>query len=179
VRPRPLRSPAACPMRPAGPDWSRWPVGVGVRLRSARLARGWTLRDVAQVSGGRFRVETLGSWEREERGITPARLAALADLYGTTAAELLAGFPDAPAETMAAGDPVWLAPDRVEDLPPHLAGPVGRYIAAVRAARTRFDTGPVRERAGDIFTLAAAIGTTPPTLLAQLRRCGVLANGKS
>jgi XRE family aerobic/anaerobic benzoate catabolism transcriptional regulator len=68
---------------------------LGRRARAARLARGWTLRDVAERSGvsSRFLVQL----EAGEGNISVRRLADLARALGTTAAELLAAdVPDGP-----------------------------------------------------------------------------------
>lgn len=72
---------------------------LGVRLRRARRARGWSLADIEKRSGGVWKAVVIGSYERGDRAITVGRLAALATFYGLPVAALL---PDAgdPAATV-------------------------------------------------------------------------------
>ena len=70
------------------PDYA---LQIGERLRSLRLARGWSLTDAERISGGEFYGVTLGSWERGDRGTPVHKLAALAALYDVPVATLIPG----------------------------------------------------------------------------------------
>ena len=69
---------------------------IGRQLRSAREARGLSLKQAAQASEGRFGAPTLGTYERAERQAPSGTLASLAALYGVRVVDLL------PAETVDA-----------------------------------------------------------------------------
>src|SRR5690606_22454217 len=51
---------------------------LGARLREARRARGLTLQDVEERSGGRWKAVVIGSYERGDRAVSAARLTELA-----------------------------------------------------------------------------------------------------
>lgn len=63
---------------------------VGAALRRARKARGYTLRDVAQLSSGVFKPSSLASYERGERAISVDRFVRLTALLDVSPARLLA-----------------------------------------------------------------------------------------
>jgi transcriptional regulator with XRE-family HTH domain len=89
-------------------DYSRQ---VGVRLRAVREARGMSLSQVQRASGGQFRAEALGSWERAFRAIPVERFSAYADWLGVDARLLL---PEdwAPPETRCARNLGWPLTER-------------------------------------------------------------------
>lgn len=58
-------------------------VALGVRLRSARRRRGWSLTDVEHHSGQEFKASVLGAYERGERALSVHRLYRLAQIYDT------------------------------------------------------------------------------------------------
>ena len=64
-------------------------VEIGRALRQARRDRGLTLKDVARLSGNRFRPTSVAGYERAERSISVERFCALARLYGVAPDRLL------------------------------------------------------------------------------------------
>ncbi|MEO5897686.1 MAG: shikimate kinase [Vicinamibacterales bacterium] len=74
-------------------------VSLGRRTRTLRLARGWTLREVAERSGmsARFLVQL----EAGRGNISVRRLAEVATALDTTAAALLTASDDAPSPVVA------------------------------------------------------------------------------
>lgn len=52
-----------------------------VRLREIRKARGFTLSDFEELSGGEFKAVVMGSYERGSRAISLARLERIAAIY--------------------------------------------------------------------------------------------------
>lgn len=76
-----------------GDEYTR---AVGERLRAIRVAKGLSLGDVNQASGGRWKAAIVGAYERGDRNITVARLADLAAFYGVPVTEAV------PAEEPAA-----------------------------------------------------------------------------
>jgi transcriptional regulator with XRE-family HTH domain len=69
---------------------------IGVRLRDARKARGWSLLEVEAASHGEFKASVLGAYERGERALSVARLLRLAALFEVPPAILLPEPPEAP-----------------------------------------------------------------------------------
>jgi transcriptional regulator with XRE-family HTH domain len=67
----------------------------GRALRRVRLERGLTLRDVGEISGGRFTPTAVAGYERGERGISAQRFVELAAFYGVRASTLLAEVEEA------------------------------------------------------------------------------------
>ncbi|MEO3860915.1 helix-turn-helix transcriptional regulator [Acrocarpospora sp. B8E8] len=60
---------------------------IGVRIRAAREARGWTQTDLADRTG--YTQATISRWEGGHRDITAIDLLRVADALGVTAADLL------------------------------------------------------------------------------------------
>jgi len=79
----------ACRDAPAVPRRRAYQDLVGQRLQAARHARGLSLADVEEKSGGVFRAAAVGTYERGDRHVTVARLARLAKFYGVRPASLL------------------------------------------------------------------------------------------
>ena len=135
---------------------------VGIRLRALRHARGWTLRDVEQRSGGKFPASTLGSYERGVRKLSPERLAGLCALYETDPHEVVR---EIPTETVMVVDV-----DRV-----HLSdeAELARLCEWIRLVRET-TTGPQLElRRQDLERVAAMRGLSYEVLTWQLRSKGL------
>ncbi len=122
-----------------GTDWERAPLvedfnyALGQRLRAARRHRGWSLGDVESHTDGEFKASVVGAYERGERAISVQRFANLAEIYGTSASDLL---------------PVPSEPNVVIDLDA-LAGEDGdlvdRYLAAIQMLRKQPGVDEVRD----------------------------------
>ena len=63
---------------------------IGHSLRDARLARGFTLKQVGEQSGGDFKPSAVAGYERAERTISLERFCELCGFYGMEPALLLA-----------------------------------------------------------------------------------------
>ena len=79
---------------------------VGRALRSARLARGLTLRQVGERSLGTFKPTAVAGYERAERTISLERFYALCTFYGVEPTQLLMEIEEA----------LGRQPDRLVDL---------------------------------------------------------------
>ena len=181
MAPAERRAPSRIPGREA--EYAR---AVGQRLRAVRAARGWSLQDVAEVSGGRFKSSVIGSYERASRYISVPRLHSLAEFYGVPLSRLL------PLETETAGHRVGastggetstdeLAQREVTvDLRALEAAhgaefvPLQRYIESITVQRGGIATPMVSVRAGDVSALAAASRVDPQTFVKRLREAGLV-----
>lgn len=106
---------------------------LGQRLRAARRHRGWSLGDVESHTEGEFKASVVGAYERGERAISVQRFVSLADVYGSSAADLLP--PEAPSELVIDLDA--LTGDD-GDL-------VDRYLAAIQMMRKNPGVDEVRD----------------------------------
>lgn len=106
---------------------------LGQRLRAARRHRGWSLGDVESHTEGEFKASVVGAYERGERAISVQRFAALADIYGASAADLL------PAES----DPELVID--LEALTKDDGDLVDRYLAAIQMMRKQPGVDEVRD----------------------------------
>lgn len=68
---------------------------VGTRLRALRTQRGWSLRDVEEISRSKWPAVVIGSYERGDRAITVQKFSELAEFYGVSPSSLL---PDDPPD---------------------------------------------------------------------------------
>lgn len=62
---------------------------IGMRLRSARIQQGMSLRDVEDGTGGRFKASAVGAYERGERVIPSDKLVEIAKVYEISTFRLL------------------------------------------------------------------------------------------
>ena len=82
---------------------------IGHSLRNARLARGFTLKQVGERSAGDFKPSAVAGYERAERTISLERFHDLCGLYGVAPAQLLAEIEES----------VGAPPEVIVDLTPH------------------------------------------------------------
>jgi transcriptional regulator with XRE-family HTH domain len=67
----------------------RFSASLGLRLRSARRQRGWSLGELESYTGGEFKASVVGAYERGERALSVQRLVRLAETYAVPPADLL------------------------------------------------------------------------------------------
>jgi transcriptional regulator with XRE-family HTH domain len=170
------------------------PTGWHLRLREVRRSLGLSLHDVQALSRTEFKASVLGAYERGDRIITVGRFLRLAELYGVDPQSLLEADVDDPlGADDGAGDVVIDLREGVRtghpDAPAHLdlddatvsipadapAHAVARFVAHVVDCRAEHTTGPVRLRAADAETLAAALGLEPDGLVKVLAVLGAVA----
>lgn len=169
---------------PTGPDAERpsrqdaeeaLQKALGSRLRQARRARGLTLQDIEERSGGRWKAVVIGSYERGDRAVSAARLTELASFLDVEVSELLddlgrerATGPlgalhfDLDALRSAAEDDAWLEP-------------LVRLVEHVRWQRGDHRSSEIAVRHEDLAALAMVLGTDAEQLAQQLADRGVLA----
>jgi transcriptional regulator with XRE-family HTH domain len=134
---------------------------VGRALRRARAARGLTLRDLAPLSGGRFKATSVAGYERGERSISLERFCGLCDLYGVTPEGLLAKIlraVEGRAESL-------IDLTALEALGTSEAALISGFIDRIRSLRGTPEGNTVALRVDDLQVLATAAGKRPDELL--------------
>jgi transcriptional regulator with XRE-family HTH domain len=157
---------------PAGRSFGVWDrvmdqltLEIGRVLRRARQARGLTLRELEQRSGGRFKSTSVAGYERAERRITVERFCELATFYEVSPARLLAH-----ALREAEGSPpVVIDLTQAEKI----GGQEGRLLAEFvrEVSHLRGDRGAeeITLRTGDLEVLATMTGLEPRSFVERIR----------
>lgn len=139
---------------------------LGEALRALRRRRGFTLREVAALSQGRFKPSGLGGYERGERAITVERLSQLASVYGMPADRVVADalerlHPDEREEIV-------LDIGALEVLPGHEPQMAATMVREIADRRGQPPAGRFALRTGDLEVLAMASRVSPGELLRRL-----------
>ena len=149
-------------------------LDIGRELRHARLIRGWTLKDVSRISGGRFKPSAVGGYERGERAITVERFCDIALLYGVPPEILLAAVlepPGAPEE-----EDIVIDLTRLDRLQPDEREAVEAIVGHVSGRRAQTPDDRISLRWGDVVVLAEAAAIPPADLIGRLRPALVAAD---
>lgn len=123
---------------------------LGEKIRAARKAKGWSLLEVEDLSGGEFKASVLGAYERGERALSVARLCRLAELFDLNPSDLL---PSGPEET----SPIVLDLTVAEELDGEQAEVVDRFLAAIQVMRAGSSGANLAVRQSDLRLLAALL----------------------
>jgi transcriptional regulator with XRE-family HTH domain len=148
---------------------------LGARLRQARRARGLTLQDVEERSGGRWKAVVIGSYERGDRAVSAARLSELASFLEVEVDELLGDLDrDRPAGPLGAlrFDLAALEAAATED---EWLGPLVRLVKRVRWQRGDQRRTEIAVRHEDLSALGLVLGLDTDELAERLAARGVLA----
>jgi len=129
-------------------------VEIGTALRRARKARGYTLRQVADISDGMFKTSSLASYERGERAISFDRFFRLTAIYDISPARLFADV----ARRVEGRPSVRIDVERIKNLAGAEAGIVDGFIRNVFLLRRQPPADTVSLRNGDLEVLATASG---------------------
>ncbi len=113
----------------------KFSASLGVRLRSARRQRGWSLGEVESYTGGEFKASVVGAYERGERALSVQRLVRLAEIYVVPPSDLL---PLINTERTSIIDLDALAVSRGDDL-------IDRFLAAIQFLRKEGSPDEVRD----------------------------------
>lgn len=140
-------------------------VETGQVLRSARRARGMTLREVGTASGGRFKPTAVAGYERAERGISVERFCDLCQLYDMAPERLLSLIM---WRTHGASEPV-IDLRRVDELPRGERDAMTGFIDQVRRMRTGWNDETIRLRVRDLEVLATLSGEKLDMFIEHLR----------
>ena len=145
---------------------------IGARLRRIRHQQGLSLADVEEQSDGTWKAVVVGAYERGDRAVSVARLAALAEFYGVPLADIL---PGAEVEAEADGsrrvvlDLTALSTTDTEEV-----ATVARFAQQVQRRRGDHNGRVLSLRADDLELLALAVGTSSEDLLTQLHAQGAV-----
>jgi transcriptional regulator with XRE-family HTH domain len=137
---------------------------LGKALGRARLARGLTLRQVTELSGGGFKATSVAGYERGERTISIERFIALCDVYGIPPQAVLA---DVVREAGERTDPL-IDLTRLEALGRAERALVSEFVRQIRAQRRETPSQTIMLRQDDLDELANAVGTTRERLAEAL-----------
>lgn len=145
---------------------------LGARLRSIRQQQNLSLQGVEEKSRGQWKAVVVGSYERGDRAVTVAKLAALAAFYGVPVHELL------PETSTGAGvEPppsVIIDLTRLAEMPASAGQMLQRYIAAIQAQRGDYNGRILSIRQEDLRTLAVMYDRRPSHLVEEFIAWGVL-----
>jgi transcriptional regulator with XRE-family HTH domain len=132
---------------------------LGASIRSVRVERGLTLREVAARTHGALRPSSIGSYERAERSLSVHSLVVLAEALGEAPESLLSA---ALALTEPTRSSVTIDLNLLPDVD------VGKQVAAfahtIRARRGDYVSRVVTLRAGDVEVIATRAGTAPTSV---------------
>jgi transcriptional regulator with XRE-family HTH domain len=127
---------------------------LGTALRRARKARGYTLRQVADMSHGTFKASSLASYERGERAISFERFFQLTALYDISPSRLFAEV----TRRVEGRASVRIDVERVKRLGGVEAGILDGFIRNVFLLRRQPVADTISLRNGDLEVLATAAG---------------------
>jgi transcriptional regulator with XRE-family HTH domain len=148
------------------PAERRFRLAIGEALRATRRRRGLTLREVASLSGRRFKPSALGGYERGERAISLERFWELSSVYGVPADRLLGDVldrvdPEGRVEVLVDLSQLELMAGEE----PRIAAELVERVIELRGERLG---GAVALRAGDLAELALASRLSPGDLVRRL-----------
>ena len=126
----------------------KFSASLGVRLRTARRQRGWSLGEVESYTDGEFKASVVGAYERGERALSVQRLVRLAEVYAVPPADLL---PLMVSGRGAIIDLDVLAVSRGDDL-------IDRFLAAIQFLRREGSPDEVRD--SDKAVIASLLEST-------------------
>jgi transcriptional regulator with XRE-family HTH domain len=143
----------------------RLALEIGRALRRARRARGLTLRELTQRSGGRFKATSVAGYERGERKISVERFSELATFYEVSPARLLAH-----ALRAAEGiPPIVVDLTRVDALDGREGELLAGFTREVVELRDEQGTDAISLRSGDLEVLATISGHKPREFVQRIR----------
>jgi transcriptional regulator with XRE-family HTH domain len=147
---------------------------VGEALRGFRIRQGLTLSDVARRSGNRFKISSLGAYERGDRAITVERLQQLADLYCVDVRALLSDRPttvDPTIDLVALESRVGIVIDltRFRVIVDPAANAVMQFGMAIKTMRKESSSSLLVVRRSDASLLAASLDCDPARIDDALR----------
>jgi transcriptional regulator with XRE-family HTH domain len=139
-------------------------IEIGRALREARRARGLTLRQAAERSGGRFRPTSIAGYERAERSITLERFIELCRVYGMAPERLLARI----VQRLEGRPPLVIDLTKLEAIEEAEGRIVAEFVREVAARRGQREARTIALRAGDLEVLATAAGRRPEELVERI-----------
>jgi transcriptional regulator with XRE-family HTH domain len=134
---------------------------IGRALRRARLARGMTLKDLADASADRFRPTSVAGYERGERKISLARFCDLCRLLDVPPERVL-------GEILRAVEGRWepeIDLTKLEGIRTPESDLISGFIRQVLSQRGEREVETIVLRAGDVEVLASAAGRKPDELI--------------
>lgn len=150
---------------------------LGQRLREIRNQQGLTLQEVEERSDGQWKAVVVGSYERGDRAVSAAKLAALAEFYGVPLRELLPPINDIPYEVTTGNDghgPLTIDLAALESSDAPGLAPIVRFAETIKQRRGDYNGRMITLRSDDVDTIAIAMGVRPDVLVHHLERRQIL-----
>lgn len=146
---------------------------VGRRLRSVRLQKGMSLKDVEQRSKGRFKASVLGAYERGERSLSVPRLHELSAFFRVPV-EFLLAEEGRKADVAPRLGQVQIDLKSLDKLPVRERGPINQYLELIRSQRGDFTDEVMSIRREDLRPIACLYNSTPQGISSKLEELGIL-----
>ncbi len=144
---------------------------IGDRLRRIRHQQDLSLADVQTRSGGTWKAVVVGAYERGDRAISIARLAALAGFYGVPVGDLLP-HPVRDGDPRAAAG-VTLDLTRLDTGEASLEALI-RFVIRIRRIRGDHNGRVLSLRGSDLEAIAMTVGSDADQLRSTLADRGAL-----
>jgi transcriptional regulator with XRE-family HTH domain len=134
---------------------------IGRALRRARLARGMTLKELADASADRFRPTSVAGYERGERKISLVRFCELCRLLDVPPERVLGEI----LRSMEGRPETGIDLTKIEGLDIPESELITGFIRQVLSQRGEREVETIALRAGDVEVLASAAGRRPDELI--------------
>lgn len=150
---------------------------LGERLRGIRIQKNLSLQDVQESSSGKWKAAVVGAYERGDRNVTVAKLAALAEFYGVPVSEIIPSDGGHVGGAFDRRRRVVLDLEGLERVPESDRDPLSRFTTAIQIQRGDFNGRVLTIREDDLMALALLYQTSADDLARQLDDWGLLTNG--
>ena len=126
---------------------------VADSIRKIRKSKGWTLKDVEEASGGRWKAVVIGSYERCDRALSLNKAIALANFYQVPLDELLGIAPAMEVKS----DRITFDIRKIRNSQEPSLKSLQSFISTLCTARRDWNGEVLSVRGADSLALAAAI----------------------
>jgi len=126
---------------------------VASSIRKVRKSKGWTLKDVEEASGGKWKAVVIGSYERCDRALSLNKAIGLANFYQVPLDELLGITP--PAELKS--DRITFDIRKIRESQEPSLKSLQNFISTLCTARRDWNGEVLSVRGADSLAIASAI----------------------
>jgi transcriptional regulator with XRE-family HTH domain len=130
---------------------------IASSLRKIRKSKGWTLKEVEEASGGRWKAVVIGSYERCDRALSLNKAISLANFYNVPLDELLGLH----SRDTSKGDRITLDIRRVRESRENSLKPLQGFVQTICSSRRDWNGEILSIRDSDALALAALLAIPP------------------